>query len=180
MSNSSVLFICLIFHSEACTTAAAPASPCRPQTKRWAGRTRGQKASVAAASLLRKNSQRPRAASLRELPAASGHGSWNRWRRRILPVNKYSGFSRRRAWKSRTERVKKEVLVCKWNLRQAGVQRSCLQRLAVRSGQIPSMAIKALVCRVRKIASGTWGVVFTALALKIFFLVLRLNVVFVL
>lgn len=42
------------------------------------------------------------------------------------------------------------------------------------------MAIKALVCRVRKIVRGTWGFVFTALALKILFLVLRLNVVFVL
>lgn len=51
---------------------------------------------------------------------------------------------------------------------------------AVSSGQIPSMAIKASVCRVRKIARGTWGVVFTALALQIFLLALRPNVVLVL
>lgn len=42
------------------------------------------------------------------------------------------------------------------------------------------MAIKASVCRVRKIARGTWGVVFTALALQIFLLALRPNVVLVL
>jgi len=59
-------------------------------------------------------------------------------------------------------------------------RRSCLQCLAVSSGQIPSMAIKALVRRVRKIVRGTWGAVFTALALQIFFLAFGLNVVFIL
>lgn len=51
MSNSSGLFISLIFHSEACAPDAAPVSLLCLKSKYWAGITWGEEERVAVASL---------------------------------------------------------------------------------------------------------------------------------
>lgn len=160
MSNSLVLFISLIFHSEACAPDTAPASLLRLKSRYWAGIRWGEEEKVAVASLLASlpvslsasphsipvsisvsiTPQHPCQHPCRsyQLPQATlqAAGEWLLW---INVVFFPPQTSRRKRWR---ERVKREVLVCKWNLRQAGVERSCFAALLSAQDKFPAWPLR--------------------------------------